>query len=387
MVADSLRVLAVEPWLGGSHAAFLGAWRRRSRLCVDVRGLAPRHWRWRMRGGTWQLARELEREPPPDALLVSDFVDLPGLVGLLPPAWSAVPSVAYFHENQLAYPGREREEPDARDLHPAFTNVLTCLRADRLVFNSRFHREAFRAAADAWLARLPRPAPRAELARALERAEVVPPGVELDRLPLGPGAPAGSPLRVAFNHRWEHDKDPLAFLRAARAVPDLELVLLGETFERLPEGAPELLEALAPRTLHRGWVADRAEYARRLGACDVALSTARQEFYGIAAVEGLAVGCHPLLPRRLAYPELLPGALHGTHLHGDGDDLVRRLTALARAPEALRDPARRAAHRALAAEGHDAAATAAALDRICEDAVRSPPRRAPRARERDAGAP
>ncbi len=124
------RLLAVEPWLGGSHARFLEGWRGRSGHSVEVLGLPDRQWRWRMRDGARRLAELASAGEPPDALLVSDYLDLPTFYGFLPGSWSAVPAVLYFHENQLTYPrapGQPEPDPE-RDRHFAYTHVLSCLR-------------------------------------------------------------------------------------------------------------------------------------------------------------------------------------------------------------------------------------------------------------------
>lgn len=368
--AATPRVLALEPWLGGSHARFLEAWRARSCHTVEVRGLPPRHWKWRMAASAWELARALAREPcaRPDVLLASDYVDLPALKGFLPAAWSDVPAVLYFHENQLTYPLRPGATVDERDFTHGVRNVMSVLAAGSVAFNSRFHLDSFTAAADELLARLPRPNPRAELRNALERAVVVHPGIDLGELPLGPGAESSAPLRVAFNHRWEHDKDPAAFLRAVREAHDrgvrLELVLLGETFESTPADTVALLAELAPIIHHHGFAPTRAEYARRLGECDLVVSTARHDFFGMSVIEGLAAGCTPLLPERLSYPEVLAADLHEGSLYASDSELVARLAAFGDRPAALREPEHRERMRAAAA-GHDAARTAAALDRLC----------------------
>jgi hypothetical protein len=83
-------------------------------------------------------------------------------------------------------------------------------------------------------------------------------------------------------------------------------------------------------------VESRAEYCRALVEADVAVSTARQEFFGISAVEAAYAGCAPLLPDRLSYPELLPKESHPTCLYADPDDLLRRLTEWTRHPEEAR---------------------------------------------------
>jgi glycosyltransferase involved in cell wall biosynthesis len=61
---------------------------------------------------------------------------------------------------------------------------------------------------------------------------------------------------------------------------------------------------------------------------DVVVSTAEQENFGMAVVEAIRMGCRPLLPRRLSYPELLPEAFHAACLYEDQQDLIGRLSDL-----------------------------------------------------------
>ena len=297
-----------------------------------------------MRAGAWELARRLCEGPTPDALLVSDYIDLPSLYGFLPPAWAGIPALLYFHENQLTYPGQKGEEQP--DFHLGFTNILSCLRAERVVFNSCWHRDGFRDAALELLAQLPKPNPRAQLLERLEDAAVVSPGVDTDAIALGPGGEGA--LRIAYNHRWEHDKDPRAFLlacaEAVRSGSSLELVLLGERYADSPAGLESLLAELAPQIVHEGFAADHASYATLLGSCDVVASTARHEFFGMAVAEGLAAGCTPLVPDRLSYPEVL-GEEFSAHLYSEGQ-LAGRIAQLAQDPLALRAVGHRARMRA-----------------------------------------
>ena len=364
------RVLALEPWLGGSHRAFLEGWRARSRHALEVVGLPDRHWKWRMRAGAWELARTVGDGPPPDALCVSDYIDLPALYGFLPPSWSDVPALVYFHENQLTYPVQGPAKQ--RDSGYGFTNILSCLRAKRVVFNSRFHREEFGAAARGLLDRLPTPNPLEELEAALAASAVVAPGVDLEALPLGAG-PADGPLRVLFAHRWEHDKDPTAFLQAARDArrlgAEFELILLGETYDAQPDGVEELLAELTPSIAHRGFLPSRAAYAEALGGCDLAVSTARHEFFGIGIVEALAAGVTPLVPRRLSYPEVVGEELGGDVLYSAADELIRQLVEHAADPKPLRARDHREALRRRAATW-SCDRSAEQLDDLVDDLLR-----------------
>ena len=365
-----LEVLAIEPWLGGSHERFLAAWQQRSRHQVEVLGLLARHWKWRMEGsGTWIAARMAERTPA-DVLLVSDYVDLARLRGLAPPAWRGVPALAYFHENQLTYPVAEGQQ---RDLTHGFTNVLTLLAAEASAFNSAYHLTEFAGAARALLGALPRPAPRAELEAALERSSVLAPGIDLGEIPPGPGG--AGPLQVLFNQRREHDKDPLEALsileEAQAAGAALEVVLLGEASDRQPPGVAEAIERLGEQVVHQGHVASRGEYAGWLGRCDLVLSSALHEFYGMAVLEALAAGCTPLLPRRLAYPEVLPAELHEAALYDSRGEAVERLVQLALEPDAARQQEARDRWRR-AAQAHSVERTAAQLDDALEGLRASP---------------
>jgi hypothetical protein len=127
----SLRILAIEPYYGGSHRAFLDGLARHSRHSWTILSMPPRKWKWRMRGAAVYFADKLDQ--PFDVLFVSDFLDLAALVGLRPDRLVGVPKVAYFHENQLTYPVQHESE---RDYQYGFTNITTCLAADRVFFNS-----------------------------------------------------------------------------------------------------------------------------------------------------------------------------------------------------------------------------------------------------------
>ena len=367
------RVLFLEPWLGGSHRILSDAWTSRSRHRVEVEGLAPRHWRWRQEASGWELARLVAGESPPDVLAVSDFVDLPRLLGFLPADWAGVPTIAYFHENQLTYRPGDADTAVPEDAHAAFANVLTALRADQVVFNSSFHRDDLAAAGDRYLRTLPRPSPRAEFAAAMESAHVVAPAPDLEAVPPGPGRPDDEALRVLFPHRLEEDKDPMSFARAVRAATlrgaRIEVVLTGGEPERARGEALDALALLEPHLVSAG-MRERGDYLELIGTCDVVASTARHEFFGIAVAEAMAAGCAPLLPDRLNYPALvegLPAAERARALFSGEDDLAGELVRRSGAPLPDRDPARRAERRS-AVLHLDAAHCVEALDRIVDEA-------------------
>ena len=74
--------------------------------------------------------------------------------------------------------------------------------------------------------------------------------------------------------------------------------------------APEAVAARAAlgeeRVEQWGRLQDRNDYLTLLARADVVVSTARHEFYGVAVLEAAWLGCFPLLPASLVYPELYP---------------------------------------------------------------------------------
>jgi glycosyltransferase involved in cell wall biosynthesis len=363
-----LSVLALEPWLGGSHEQFLLQWQARTEHNVRIVGLPARHWKWRMAAGGWRLAEKTIQEglARPDVIFVSSLCELAQLYGFLPSGWSDVPSILYFHENQLTYPLQAGEE---RELTHGWQNLLSCARATRVVFNSAWHRDEVRRAGEELIAKLPAPKPRARISQALEQAEVIWPGIDVEAFPLGTGAPAGSPLRVGFNHRMEHDKDPIAFLDACLTARDqgaqLEVVLMGTKFDKAPAGVSERLERLGNTVTFAGFDEDRATYAARLGSCDVVVSTALHEFYGMAMLEALTTGCALLAPNRLAYPEVLTTSIDGIQLYANAD-LASHLGPYASDCIRLRNVQDRTQRRR-ASLPHNATASAKALDLLARE--------------------
>ena len=319
----SLRILAIEPYYGGSHAAFLDGLARHSRHAWTVLTMQPRKWKWRMRGSALAFARQLDQ--PFDLLFVSDFLDLATLVGLRPDRLAHVPKVIYLHENQLTYPVQREEE---RDYQFGFTNLSSCLAADHVWFNSQFHRREFLEAVDALLHRMPDNVPLGVAAAIAQRSAVLPLGCDLRALDVAHPPREGDAL-ILWNHRWEYDKGPDEFFSVLFELADdgvpFRVALAGKSFRRSPLTFDVARRRLGDRIDHVGFLKNRDDYARLLHRADIAVSTARHEFFGIAAVEAMYCGCFPLFPNRLTYPELLPEEHHASHLYADLSDLSARL--------------------------------------------------------------
>lgn len=322
----AVRVLVVSPYHGGSHAAWAEGYARHTVHDVTLLTAPARFWKWRMYGAATSLAREVDDRP--DVVVATDMVDLPAFLGRARRYLADVPAVLYLHENQITYPLADGAPDDASY---GFLNWRSMEAADEVWVNSSFHRDAVAEALPGLLRRFPDERHDDWVDEVLARTRVVPVGVEVADLPIGPRA---DPPLVVWNHRWEYDKDPEAFIAALDAVVDLpwRVALLGESFRNDPTEFAAARDRWAERVVAYGHV-DRAEYAGLLGEATVAVSTARQEFFGIAAMEAAAAGALPLLPNRLSYPTVVPERFHGPVLYEDQADLVDRLRSV------LTDPA------------------------------------------------
>jgi glycosyltransferase involved in cell wall biosynthesis len=332
----ALAVWAVEPYFGGSHRSFLEGLARYSSHEVSLLTMPGRNWKWRMHGAALTLARRAveryrETGEPPQVFLASDMLDLPVFLAAVAPALGRIPTLLYFHENQLTYPLPPGVE---RDLGYGFKNLAGALVADSVLFNSEFHRSEFLAAVADLLAAMPDEVPSWAVGEIEARAGVLPVGCDLRRFDghqvaaladLADGRwgdPAAGPL-LLWNQRWEYDKAPDALFRAlyelrAAGTP-FRLAMAGPNQGTPTAAFLRAREELADRIVQWGRVAGDADYASLLWAADVVVSTAIHEFFGIAVIEAMYCGCRPVLPRRLSYPELVPPEMHAEVLYDEGE--------------------------------------------------------------------
>lgn len=327
----TLNVVVLEPYYGGSHAAFVDTLKLRSRHRVTLVTLPARKWKWRMRGAAIWFARDAgnwERSGgngPVDVILCSDMLSVADLRALLPPSLRSLPIACYFHENQLTYPIPDDQR---RDFHYGMTNITSCLAADAVWFNSRFHLEDYAGAVHDLLGKMPDYVPADVVREIRNKAAVLPPPVPAPRVERPAGQPGRTPT-ILWCHRWERDKNPEPFfevlLRLDEAGLQFNLVLAGEQFRIAPKVFVEAPERLRQHIVHAGYILDRAEYLAMLSNCDVVVSTAIQENFGIAVLEAILAGCQPLLPNRLVYPELIPTELHETCLYPSDEALLGHL--------------------------------------------------------------
>jgi glycosyltransferase involved in cell wall biosynthesis len=349
-----VRILFLNPFHGGSHAAVAEGYARRSQHDITLLTLSiAGGWRWRMRGAAVTFARKLREMSGSgramfDLILATDMLDLATFLGLTRDLVATIPVALYFHENQLTYPlpaGR------VRDLSFPWMNYTSALAADAIFFNSAFHRRAFLDALPGLPGRHHDHQELDLIGSVAAKAHVLPPGIDLSRLDdekqrtsqyATRNTQHDSPLHpvILWNSRWEYDKGPEAFFDALRELDargvDFRVIVAGEHIDPQNRSFVAAQQWLGARALAWGFAANVAAYRELLWQADIVVSTAIQEFFGIGVVEAMYCGCVPILPHRLSYPDLLPAEHHGVCLYDDQASLVERLQTTIRDLAALK---------------------------------------------------
>jgi glycosyltransferase involved in cell wall biosynthesis len=322
-----LKILFIEAFYGGSHRAFADGLINHSRYDIHLISLPARFWKWRLRGASLHFSREIENWQDYDLIISGGMMSLADLKALAGP--DLPPLVLYSHESQLSYPLPPEEKIDYQF---GFTDISNCLTADGILFNSRFHLDAFFHELGPFLQRIPEYRPDWIPEAIRKKSRVMYPGCELSAFHNPPKLPRNNPPLILWNHRWEFDKAPEKFFKALELLDkkglDFRLALLGESSQKVPKPFKAAREHFGKQIAVYGYRKSREEYDAWLRKSDIVISTALQENFGISIVEAVAAGAYPLLPRRLAYPEVLPDCFHREHLYRNVSDLVAKLEKL-----------------------------------------------------------
>ncbi|MCL2330098.1 MAG: DUF3524 domain-containing protein [Phycisphaerae bacterium] len=272
------------------------------------------------------------KDEPYDLILCSDMLNLAEFRGLVPEPIRSLPAVVYLIENQLTCPIRFESE---RDWHYAYSNLTTALSADRLWFNSAFHREDFLNRLPEFMRQLPQELPANLIGRIAEKSSVWYTGIEAQpaRGPRPPG-----PMRILWVARWEHMQNPETFFEALKVLKwhgaEFRLSVLGQQFLEHPPAFDWARQYFYYHIDWWGYQANRRDYEDALAEADVVVSTADYEFWGLSLVETIAAGALPIIPDRLSYPEVLslaenPNEAKDFFYSGSVQELATRLIHLA----------------------------------------------------------
>ena len=331
-----MQILIVDPYLTYSHKVWLDGLSANLNHPIFALTLPASHWKWRMHGGTLMLAQQFTQSGfEPDLIIATDMLDLSLFIaqckGFLKPT---IPVWLYFHENQLTYPFSALDSDAAKgfDNHYAFINFTSALLSDQLIFNSAFHLHAFMHALPRFINQFPKPTINLSVSDLMKKSIVIYPGFEpAPSKPVWDYMDQNLPI-IVWNHRWEYDKDPETFFNILYTLSDegykFHISVMGQRFNRIPAIFSSAYDRLEAHIIHWGFIKDRSEYWQWLRRADIVISTSKQDFFGISMVEAISAGCYPLMPKRLAFPELIPKYLHSRHLYHTEEELLSKIRNL-----------------------------------------------------------
>jgi glycosyltransferase involved in cell wall biosynthesis len=267
------------------------------------------------------------------------MVNVPLFLASLRPLLSTVPVGVYFQENQLTYP-----PPPGENLlwQNGFVNVASAYVADWIGFNGEYLKTDFLEALKQFVAAR-QDYPADLLTRIPPRCQVLNRGIALsERFGPPPARPApNGPITFLWSHRWAFEKgieDFAAALRQLHAenIP-FQVILAGDTWDH-PDLKAALLAELGDKVLQHGLL-QGAEYTQALRRADVIVACSQNEPLGVSLLEGLYMGCWPILPALGSFPTLLPLEHHDLFYDGSRAALIQRLREVALHPHRAYRPA------------------------------------------------
>ncbi len=324
-----MNIALIEPFFGGSHEQWALSLKAHSSHTIEIFSLPGRHWKWRMHGAAISLAEKVNTSDfKVDLFLCSDMLDLALFKSLLNNDKQGRFAL-YMHENQLTYPWSPTDQDVQlkRDRHYGFINYSSALVADKIFFNSAYHKNSFLDALPAFLNAFPDARNLDTIDQILNKSEVLHLGLSLSQLLNEEDRRSENKNAVLlWNHRWEYDKNPSGFFNALFELQNrgirFELIVAGEQYKSYPPIFDEAKKRLDKEIIHWGYAESRDAYNALLLKADLLPVSSHQDFFGISIVEAMAANAIPLLPKRLAYPEHIPESLHRTFFYENEADFA-----------------------------------------------------------------
>jgi len=328
-----MKILLIEPYYSGSHKDWADGLKKHSSHDIEILALPGSFWKWRMQGGAISLARKFnEGNYSPDLILATDMLDVTTFVALTRNKIKDIPLVVYFHENQLSYPWapNNRDKAAITAKHYGFINYSTALFADAVWFNSSYHHDSFMDEIGVLLKKFPDFNELETIEKIRKKSSVMHLGLDLQKFDKFKVEDKDSSVPIIlWNHRWEYDKNPEGFFRAMYDLydsgMDFKLVVLGESYHDKSGIFVTAKEQLQDKILHWGFAKSFEEYAGWLWQSDILPVTNIQDFFGASVMEAVYCDTIPLLPRRLAYPEIYNLGLDKGFTYDGDNQLAKKL--------------------------------------------------------------
>jgi len=325
-----LKILYVEPFYAGAHKQWIDNLKYFSKHDFTILSLPGRKWKWRMHGGAITLADKFNQlDKKFDLIICSDMLNVPVFKELCNSNILCSKVIVYFHENQLSYPWSPHDEDKVlnRDFHYYYINYTSSLISDYNFFNSHYQYNSYFDELKRYLNKMPDFKNLDSIDKIKKKSSVLHIGCNLDlddKFSNNNSVPI-----ILWNHRWEYDKGPDVFFdtlyRIKKTGIKFSLVVLGEKYTEYPDCFKLAESKFKDEILYMGYCKSNKNYKNWLRKADVIPVTSIQDFFGISVVEAIAYHTYPILPNRLAYPEIMDIDSNPEIFYNSKNELYKKL--------------------------------------------------------------
>ncbi|XP_034864004.1 glycosyltransferase-like domain-containing protein 1 isoform X5 [Mirounga leonina] len=338
-----MSLLIVEPFYGGSHKQLVDLLQEELEDCV-LYTLPAKKWHWRARTSALYFSQNIPISEQYRILFASSVLNLTELAALRPDL-GKLKKILYFHENQLIYPVKKCQE---RDFQYGYNQILSCLVADVVVFNSVFNMESFLTSIGKFMKLIPDHRPR-------DLESIIRPKCQVIYFPIR--FPDVS--RFMPKHKPTHLQKILSLKGNGGTAPSLAL-----PFQQEQKGSENLLKNsnsesgprnAAPQENLGSSLTQESDW-RTCDSSDNSSSHHQEKIQNAAFnprdilggiddpqrplhivwphrwLEAVYCGCYPLCPKDLVYPEIFPAE----YLYSTPEQLSKRLQIFCKRPDIVR---------------------------------------------------
>ncbi|XP_006834628.1 PREDICTED: glycosyltransferase-like domain-containing protein 1 isoform X2 [Chrysochloris asiatica] len=339
-----MSILIIEAFYGGSHKQLADLLQEELEDCV-LYTLPAKKWHWRARTSALYFSQNVPISERYRILFTSSVLNLTELAALRPDL-GKLKKILYFHENQLVYPVKKCQE---RDFQYGYNQILSCLVADVVVFNSMFNMESFLTSIGKFMKLIPDHRPK-------DLESIIRPKCQVIYFPIR----FPDVRRFMPKHKTTHFKKMLSLRRNGDAAPSMALPSpqeqkgAGNVLQSITSGLCDAFSGL--ETAHQESVGSSLMQIADLNSSDNSNSSYKEKKQNPTLdsrnildgvddqqrplhivwphrwLEAVYCGCYPLCPKDLVYPEIFPAE----YLYSTPEQLSKRLRNFCKRPDIIR---------------------------------------------------
>ncbi|XP_073401677.1 tRNA-queuosine alpha-mannosyltransferase isoform X3 [Dendrobates tinctorius] len=316
----AMSVLLIEAFYGGSHKQLMDLLNGEMEGCV-LYSLPAKKWHWRARTAALHF---MQAVPPSDSyrvLFTSSVLNLSELVALRPDL-GKLRKVLYFHENQLVYPVRKNQD---RDFQYGYNQILSCLVADIVVFNSTFNMESFLTSISKFLKLIPDHRPK-------NLEQIIRPKCRVVHFPIRfPDVSRFLPehKKISMECLVHHKK---VDIHSQNENAKVAATGFGQVDEQLTQPWKESITLVIP--MEKSHSKDDGQVISEPSISNFSTESPRplHIVWPHRWLEAVHCGCYPLCPKALVYPEIFPAE----YLYSTPEQLLKKLQKFCKRPDIVR---------------------------------------------------